>query len=114
MEENKWDIICDNLDRIKKLGYYSFFNWKHFFGITTESNDVLYYRYNNPNINWEDAIIQSIDIFYSWYYEKGIESNNHIKDGGEYLVEDIGDVTDRVNRELNLTDILNEKRKWDF
>jgi hypothetical protein len=121
MEENKWDLISENLDRIKKLGYYSYFNWKQFFCISYEESNpndsitpLLYYSYYNQNVNWEDAILQCIDVFYSWYYEKGIEANNYIKEGNEYMIEDIGDVSDRVNRELNLTDILDEKKKWDF
>lgn len=122
MEENKWEIISQNLDRIKKLGYLPVIHWKSSVFIYQIVNDseilpddpLLVYQYFNDKIDWGEAIEQTIDIFYSWYYDRGIEINNLLKENDDYIIDFIGDVTDQVNRELNLTNILDEKKKWDF
>lgn len=135
--DNRWDVISDNLDRIKKLGYSVSLNWKEKISISFEdyyvpedwntnnnpgiyeSFDILNYDYENDLIDWLDAVEQVIDIFYSWYYENGIKLNNLIKQGVrlDEILESIDtyhNLTDMVNREISIKSILGENKKWDF
>jgi hypothetical protein len=135
--ENRWENISDNLDRIKNLGYEVSLNWKERITINYSLSDgdrwvnifvpmtILSYDYDNNSIDWLDVVEQVVDVFYSWYYENGIELNNLMKQVSDtnskididYILESIStlnDVTDMINRELQLNSILSEKKKWDF
>ena len=135
--ENRWENISDNLDRIKNLGYEVSLNWKERITINYSLSDgdrwvnifvpmtILSYDYDNNSIDWLDVVKQVVDVFYSWYYENGIELNNLMKQVSDtnskididYILESIStlnDVTDMINRELQLNSILSEKKKWDF
>jgi hypothetical protein len=135
--ENRWENISDNLDRIKNLGYEVSLNWKERITINYSLSDgdrwvnifvpmtILSYDYDNNSIDWLDVVDQVVDVFYSWYYENGIELNNLMKQVSDtnskididYILESIStlnDVTDMINRELQLNSILSEKKKWDF
>lgn len=114
----------EHLDKIFQLGFWITINWNEDFIITYNANDVLpatayavtilscsYYKSKTNPYTFEELIEVCCDFFYSWYNKNlnTIKDFDNIYDQNSLLkLEDVclGDVTKRVARELNLSDIL--------
>ena len=115
--------INDHLNKIFSLGFYIELNWNETLSIYYNSSneddpeciiDVLHCSYQKSNevsYSYEDMVEVCCDFFYGWYNKNlniikqfdnlpDSESIDKLKD---YVMKD---VTKRVARELNLTDIL--------
>lgn len=115
----------DHLDKIFQLGFWLCINWNEDFNISYNTNDVLpsteysvnilscsYLKSETDPYTFEEMIEVCCDFFYTWY-NKNIQIINELdsfSDQNSLLkLEDacLGNITKRVARELNLTDILN-------
>jgi hypothetical protein len=120
-----------HLDRIFKLGFWITLTWNEDFGIYYNANDIIpssSYMVNIMNCSYCKSQINThtylemvetcCDLFYEWYNKnlKVIQNfdNNYDQDSLSKL-EDIclGDITKRVARELNLTDLLENEKDLD-
>jgi hypothetical protein len=123
--------MSEDLDRIFKLGFWITLNWNEDFGIYYNANDIIpstayavnimncnYYKSQSNPYTYEEMVEVCCDFFYTWY-NKNLsiikEFDNLYDQKSLSKLEDncLGDVTKKVDRELNLTDILNlfENRK---
>lgn len=115
----------DHLDKIFQLGFWLCINWNEDFNISYNTNDVIpateysvnilscsYLKSETDPYTFEEMIEVCCDFFYTWY-NKNIQIINefdNFSDQNSLLkLEDVclGNITKRVARELNLTDILN-------
>lgn len=117
--------IEENLNRIFKLGFWISMEWNESFSIFYNANDVIpassyavtiltasYYKSQTNPYTYLEMVETCCDFFYEWYNKnlKVIQNfdNNYDQDSLNKL-EDIclGEITKRIARDLNLTDILN-------
>lgn len=115
--------VSDHLDKISSLGFEIILDWNSEFGIYYNANDVIpataysvlvlrcsYYK-SKHSYTFVDMVECCCDVFYAWY-NKNIDvirnfDTNYDRDSMSKL-EDVsrGDITKQVDRELNITDIL--------
>jgi hypothetical protein len=117
--------IEETLNRIFKLGFWVSIEWNENFSIYYNANDVIpstaysvtiltcsYYKSQSNPYTYLEMIETCCDFFYTWY-NKNLsiikEFDNLYDQKSLSKLEDncLGDITKRVARELNLTDILN-------
>lgn len=116
-----------NLDRIVNLGFTLTINWNRDVTIVYENFDsedfsieenifVLYYVYP-PDFTrpFSSALDVIVDEFYSWYSNNRKNLDKWIQTKNESIknkISPLGDVSNKVNRQLILNDLLNED--YDF
>jgi hypothetical protein len=117
--------IEETLNRIFKLGFWISIEWNESFSIYYNANDVIpstaysvnilncsYYKSQFNIYTYLVMVETCCDFFYEWYNKnlKIISKfDNESSQDALNKLEDVclGDITKRVARELNLTDILN-------
>jgi len=65
--------IEQELERIDELGFEVSITWNAFIHFSKKEDDedkfvLMYTYYNNELFSFAEAVIETINIFYSWYY----------------------------------------------
>jgi hypothetical protein len=118
--------MIDHLDRIDNLGFNVNLNWNKSIEIVYDIEDGsplpnvfdirVFSCFYKPELgpSFEDIIETSCDFFYSWY-NKNIEllkdyeyDDSDIEKYDKLVDSCLGDITNKVYRDFNLNDILDD------